>query len=228
MEKRTSFIFYSEWWEHIEMLPDGEALSVIRAIFCYQRNEAVPSLAGAAAMAFSFIRAQLDRDTEKWNRVRRARADAGRTGGLKTQRSNRELKQMGTNEILLEHSGTNQAVYVDDDVDVDGNVNEDAIRAEMPPKRKRFSPPAADKVFCADERLNSAVAAFVDFRKKTKRPMTEHAVDLLLSNLDKLSQSTEEKVEILNQSIVNGWTGVYPLKNSKPDVRQDLDDPLPY
>lgn len=226
MEKRTSFIFYSEWWEHIEMLPDGEALSVIRAIFLYQRNETVPSLAGAAAMAFSFIRAQLDRDAEQWERVRQARADAGRTGGLKTQRSNRELKQTEANAFLLKQAEANQAVNVNEDGNVNVNVN--GIKADKPPKRKRFSPPAADREFCADERLNSAVAAFVDFRKKTKRPMTEHAVDLLLSNLDKLSQSTEEKVEILNQSIVNGWTGVYPLKNSKPDVRQDLDDPLPY
>ena len=228
MEKRTSFIFYSDWWEHLEMLPDGEALSVIRAIFCYQRNEAVPSLAGAAAMAFSFIRAQLDRDTEKWDRVRRARADAGRTGGLKTQRSNRELKQTGENGILLEQTEANQAVPVPVPVPVPVTGTGRDGAADTPPKRKRFSPPAAGKTYCADEKLNAAVAAFVDFRKKTKRPMTEHSVDLLLSNLDKLSQSTEEKVEILNQSIVNGWTGVYPLKNSKPDVRQDLDDPLPY
>lgn len=157
MEKRTSFIFYSEWWEHIEMLPDGEALSVIRAIFLYQRNETVPSLAGAAAMAFSFIRAQLDRDAEQWERVRQARADAGRTGGLKTQRSNRELKQTEANAFLLKQAEANQAVNVNEDGNVNGNVN--GI------KRKRFSPPSVDEVaeYCTERGNHVDAERFVDF-----------------------------------------------------------------
>lgn len=157
MEKRTSFIFYSDWWEHLEMLSDGEALSVIKAIFCYQRSETVPGLAGAAAMAFSFIRAQLDRDAEKWGRVRRLRAEAGRTGGLRTQQNNRELKQVQANAVLLEQNEANQAVPVT--APVTAPVTEIGSKAGKPSQRKRFAPPSIDEVqkYC-QERGNTVDA----------------------------------------------------------------------
>ena len=61
--------------------------------------------------------------------------------------------------------------------------------------------------------LNEAVLAFVDFRKKIKKPMTDHAVDLMLKKLDKMTDSTDGKIAILNQSILNGWQGIFPLKD---------------
>ena len=61
--------------------------------------------------------------------------------------------------------------------------------------------------------LNEAILAFVDFRKKIKKPMTDHAVDLMLGKLDKMSDSADGKIAILNQSILNGWQGIFPLKD---------------
>lgn len=80
-------------------------------------------------------------------------------------------------------------------------------------KRKEYKDTSLRSVsYCDDEILNNAVLAFVEFRKKIKKPMTEHAVDLLVRKLDVLANCTADKVEILNQSIINGWAGVYELK----------------
>lgn len=62
--------------------------------------------------------------------------------------------------------------------------------------------------------LLESLKDFKDFRKQIKKPLTEKAAKLLINNLDKLSNDENEKVEILNQSIVNGWQSVYPLKNN--------------
>lgn len=65
--------------------------------------------------------------------------------------------------------------------------------------------------YVADEELNNAILAFVDFRKKIRKPMTDNAIDLLISKLNKLSPDINTQIEIINQSILNGWQGIFPL-----------------
>ena len=63
---------------------------------------------------------------------------------------------------------------------------------------------------------------FKIMRKKIKKPMTERAEELLLNNLNKLSDDKDTQVAILNQSIMNCWQSVYPLKadNSIKSIKQ--------
>lgn len=59
------------------------------------------------------------------------------------------------------------------------------------------------------------IKAWEDFkamRKKIRKGMTKRAEELLLNELDKLTNSEEEQVAILEQSIMNSWLGVFPLK----------------
>ena len=60
--------------------------------------------------------------------------------------------------------------------------------------------------------LDSALADFAEMRKKLKKPMTDRAMTLLKSKLDKLAKTEEEKIAILEQSILHGWQDVYALK----------------
>lgn len=61
--------------------------------------------------------------------------------------------------------------------------------------------------------LNEAIITFIDYRKSIKKPMSDRAITLLLGKLNKMSNSVQEQIEILNQSILNGWQGIFPLKN---------------
>ena len=61
--------------------------------------------------------------------------------------------------------------------------------------------------------LNETIIAFIDYRKSIKKPMSDRAITLLLGKLNKMSNSVQEQIEILNQSILNGWQGIFPLKN---------------
>jgi hypothetical protein len=44
--------------------------------------------------------------------------------------------------------------------------------------------------------------------------MTDYAKKLLLKKLEKLASDEEGKIAILNQSIENGWQGIFPLKGA--------------
>ena len=60
--------------------------------------------------------------------------------------------------------------------------------------------------------------------------MTDNAVKLLINKLNKFTTNVNEQIEILNQSIMNGWTGIYELKQDtkKPAnlgyQQSDVDD----
>lgn len=91
-----------------------------------------------------------------------------------------------------------------------------------------------NNIYSDEPKLDTAVKEFITFRKKIKKPMTDHAVKLMISKLNKLSSDIDEQVEILNQSILNGWQGLYPLKREEnkrgqngiaiDESKDDLDD----
>ena len=89
-------------------------------------------------------------------------------------------------------------------------------------KEKKKRKKKETKIFTDVPELNQAILAFVEFRKSIKKPMTDHAIDLLIQKLNSMTNDIWEQVEIINQSIMNGWQGIFPLKdktqpqNAKP------------
>lgn len=59
--------------------------------------------------------------------------------------------------------------------------------------------------------LNETIISFVEFRKSIKKPMNDNAIKLLISKLNKMTPDVNIQIEILNQSIMNGWQGIFPL-----------------
>jgi hypothetical protein len=53
--------------------------------------------------------------------------------------------------------------------------------------------------------------AFIEMRKTMKKPMTDHAKNLILLKLNTIGQ---DKNKVLNQSIENSWIGVFPIKDA--------------
>jgi len=69
--------------------------------------------------------------------------------------------------------------------------------------------------------LTEAWDAFVDMRCQMREPFTAYAVRQNVANLERLSQGDQAKMAaILNQSVANGWKGVFPLPEDKARARQ--------
>lgn len=72
-------------------------------------------------------------------------------------------------------------------------------------------------VYTSNVDLLSALDDFEKMRKSIKKPLTDKAKQMLLTELDKLSSDDETKIAILNQSIFHNWQGVFALKvNTSP------------
>ena len=64
------------------------------------------------------------------------------------------------------------------------------------------------------EKMQEPLREFVKMRKSIKKPITTHGLELVISKLRKLSGGhISVAEEIINQSIMNGWQGVFALKD---------------
>jgi hypothetical protein len=62
-----------------------------------------------------------------------------------------------------------------------------------------------------------AWAGFVEMRKKARSTMTDRAVKLIVTKLEKLKADGFDPGEVLDQSTLSNWKGVYPLnRNGNP------------
>jgi hypothetical protein len=66
--------------------------------------------------------------------------------------------------------------------------------------------------YTSNEMLGSTINDFISMRHEMKKPMTEHAIRLLLKKLDEFANDDETKIRILEKSILNGWQGIFELK----------------
>lgn len=77
-------------------------------------------------------------------------------------------------------------------------------------------------VYPNDEKLNQAFMDFMEMRKKIKKPMTDRAVTLAMNRLKELAtipfsdlMDNDLAIKILEQSTMNCWQSLYPLKDNK-------------
>jgi len=96
---------------------------------------------------------------------------------------------------------------------INPNPNPNPKRKKPPENFDKFSDDFS--FFFQSSKFTDTMIEFIQHRKNLKKPMTERAIKLLLSKLFGFAgQNTDKAVEILEQSILNGWQGVFELKSS--------------
>ncbi len=73
----------------------------------------------------------------------------------------------------------------------------------------------ADKPPKVLSELEKAVADFEEMRKKIRKPLTPRAKEIMLKKLKELAKDEKTQIAILEQSIMNSWQGVFPLKDEQ-------------
>lgn len=54
--------------------------------------------------------------------------------------------------------------------------------------------------------------AWLEVRKKKKAVPTPRAIELAVSTLSKLKEEGQNPTDVINQSVLNNWTGLFPIK----------------
>ena len=133
---KNSFVLYTEYRDHIKLLSNEEKGVLLSAILDYAAGEQ-PQIDGMALMAFSFIRAQMDRDASAYEEKMAIRQAAGKRGGRpkkdpsedeetgKAKKANGFLEKAKKANGFLEKQKKPVYVDVNDNVDVYVDVNVD-------------------------------------------------------------------------------------------------------
>lgn len=87
---KSSFLIYLDYQEQFELLTDEQAGQLIKAIIKYEKTGEIAKLDGMTKMAFSFIKQQLDRDSEKWKEEKQKRSKAGKKGMANRWKNNND------------------------------------------------------------------------------------------------------------------------------------------
>ena len=88
-------------------------------------------------------------------------------------------------------------------------------------KEKEKSKTNLDKIieaYTENDSLKETIKDFIKMRKTIKKPVTDRSLKLTLNKLDQYGRNDLEKIEILENSIMNCWQGVFELKNKKEPI----------
>lgn len=184
-EGKKSFIAYSDWNGMFQALPDDVAGKLIKHIFLYVNDEDPKSDDFIINALFEQIKSTLKRDLKKWESQTKQRSEAGKKSA--------EMRSTKFNERSNSLNEKVRKPTVNVSVSVNDNVN--------------------DNVLLVKSDLEIKLIEFYKFRKELKKPIVESSKEQFLQKLKTLSNNNEETaIKILNQSIANGWQGIFEIK----------------
>lgn len=113
---KNSFVMYTDYIQHLELMSDEQCGIFIRAVMAYAAGNEIPEMDGMVKMAFSFAKAQMDRDSEQYQKKVESRREAGKKGGRPKANgfSENQTKAKKANGFLKKQSKAKKADTVTD------------------------------------------------------------------------------------------------------------------
>ncbi len=203
---KKTFIFYNDWIDYTEDMTLEEKWFFLQTILNYQNWKDLGDIS-SIKFVWSRVKKQLDENNESYENI----VDRNRSNGMKGGRPITR-KPNKTQLDLLKPSGTQTNLDNDNDIIINDNKKEN--------KEKNFSfeIEEAKKILDSiplENELKQTLNLFLEFRKQIKKPLKDISLMSFIKSLKNLSWwNTETAIAILDQSIANGWQGIFELKNS--------------
>lgn len=106
---------------------------------------------------------------------------------------------------------TNCNTEIEKDIDKKKEIEiEKNIKKEKKKKETEFDSVINENF--TDEELKQTIYEFIKMRKAIKKPLTTRGLELMIKKLYTLSNNIEEQIQIINNSIMNNWQGIFPIK----------------
>jgi hypothetical protein len=228
--KRDGFIFYRSWHEAIISLPAEVRAEVLTGIIEYALNGELTNTMGKIANAiFVLVKPQIDANNQRFVNGQKG-ADFGNLGGNPNfkkgqanpyyERSNDDISYIKDNRDNPKDNPkiTPKEKEKDKEQEKEKEQEKDSVKGKTgtmppnPPKRVSF---CAKDVLKPDDVGFDLLQRWLKYRCDIKKPykclesVRQFWKQLEIYSDDKLKTAEE----IVNQSIANQWTGIFPLKS---------------
>ena len=188
------------------------------AIFDYVETGTEPALESSSLMAFSFIRAQLDRDIEKYKEICRKRKEAGSRGGRPSKAEGKsenqtEAKKPDNDNDTVTDNGTDNVT----DTDIYNRGNSPELPGKKETAHTLFKRLLPDYVLSPD--LQAKMAEWVTYKTERKESYKEQGMKTLLRQVENnsLKYGDQAVCNLIDDSMANDWKGIIfdRLQNQK-------------
>lgn len=187
-ENKKSFLLYCDLIHTIEQMPKDLAGELFLHILKYVNDKSPESENLIINLTFEPIKQSLKRDLIKYENI----CNRNGINGLKGGRPKNPNKPKEPSGLITNPKKPKQP---DSDSDSDSEII--LLNNNITP-------------------LEIALNNFYKFRKELKKPILETSKEALKNKLIKLSNNNNDTaIEIINQSMANGWQGIFELKNNQ-------------
>lgn len=130
---KNSFLLYIDYKEHIDLLTDEQAGTLLKGIFYYITGNGEPQLDTVTKMAFSFIKQNLKRDHNKYESIVERNVNNGKKGG-RPKNPDKESKTQKTQWV----NSKPKKADIDIGIDIDNDIDIDTDIKDKVPSSDRF------------------------------------------------------------------------------------------
>ena len=152
-------------------------------------------------------------------------------GYIKRVKEKGENNKYYINSSIKNDTSTSIKINTSEDItsiknDTRGSIKIDTLEVlnTSNKKEKENKKSNIDKIieaYTKNDLLIEAIRDFIKMRSTIKKPLTDRALKGILNKLDAFAVNDLDKIEILENSIMNCWQGVFELKNKKVPTRVD-------
>lgn len=148
--------------------------------------------------------------------IRRALNNLEKTGEIRRQRANKGTLIIVENYRVYQDKPSNEGKQRDTQRVTQRDTQRATTKEYKEYKEYKNISPLTPLIETLPVELQPNVWEFVEHRKQIKAPMTELALKKMLNKLNDLSGGDTGKcIAILDQSIANGWKGIFQLDEKK-------------
>lgn len=215
MAEKKSFVMYKSWDPMIKDLDDASVGILMKAAFAYQCGYEYEIENPILKSVFQVFLTEFMKNDKSWadECERRKQAAIAREEKKRAQLTTtvQNCAELCTTSTDSEgDSDIERDIESDSDIESDKDLKTSGKRKQS--KREAEIVPS----YAKDPVLNATILEFLAYRKQMRSSMSDIAVTKMLAKLEKIGKSDHERIEILNQSMENGWKGIFPLDKVKP------------
>lgn len=199
MAQKNSFVLQSRMGAVVAKLSDKQAGALFKAIFQYAENGTLVNFEDRMVdIAFTMFRQDIDYTNTKYQETCEKRKEAVQKRWENTKDTN-VYKCIPCN---TKNTNVKKPIHNDTDTDIDVDIEVDKSTLKEKEVKEKEKP------------LASAFDRFLNYRKQIKKPFkSQMSIDECYKRLEKLSGGNLNLAEqIVNQSIAQGWQGLFDLK----------------
>ena len=217
---KDSVLIYTENKDIIDELTDAQAGEVFKAIMLYQVCDGVYEFTDPVSkIAFLGIKKQIDRCNESYEETKRKRSEAGKKGMEKRWSVNNKDVSKNNNRI------TNDNTVITENNK--NNLNDNDNVKDKDKYKEPYIPEQDHRGFHSCEDVNGKYMEYLKARRENKKPLKSETS--IKANAEKLIRmatvngafDTDRAIAILDQSIANGWQGLFEPKE-EPKERSGM------